>query len=272
LKDDIEEYRRYLSSSETHVSSIKLFVKNSAAFVGLADTPTLILVEDKASGEFSLSSFGAEKQMRVTQLPEHAIVITGDGSLREIYHLGGRVQSRKAMRLLLTDNDEGGFIFSDAGIAAFKKDCEDSKRAFSLKGKEQYDGSHFAHLLEVYVDGKLRERLWIDSDRGYICIKEQIFLSNQSTEFLVKETLSENFVLNEHSQKWFPLKVTVESKLIFGEQSEYNVEVNIVPETLVINQPIPDSTFDFTVGEGMRVDDFRRDDNDKITPLTRQTY
>jgi hypothetical protein len=48
-------------------------------------------------------------------------------------------------------------------------------------------------------------------------------------------------------------------------------EFRIFPETLVLNQPIPDSTFGITVREGTRVDDLRRDDNDKITFFANQT-
>ena len=48
-------------------------------------------------------------------------------------------------------------------------------------------------------------------------------------------------------------------------------EFRLVPGTLVLNQPIPDSTFGIKVEEGTRVDDFRRGDTNKVTFFANQT-
>ena len=261
-------------SGEAQSSSIKVFVKNSAASIGLADTPTLILAEDQwlvegqIRKELSLFSLGAEERTVATQIGQSKIITLNkeDHHLPIDHFLGGRIQSQmvfRAMKLLLSGSDKGSFVLSDAGIAAFKKDCEANGRTFTLlKERVKYEGDYSAYILEVYEKGELRERFWIDPDRGYICPKAQLLMPDGE---IFGEILSEDFVLDEQSQKWFPAKVTDKSDVTM-----HSSEVRIVPGTLVINQPIPDSIFAIAVPRGTRVDDFRRDDNDQIAFFANQ--
>ena len=264
-------------SGETETSSIKAFVKNSASPVGLADAPAyfLVQVEDENGKRSSLTSVALEEQVGAIQIGEHMITVDNNRN-SVMFHLEGRMQSPvvlRSMKLLLSDNGEDGFGFSDTGIAAYRKDCDVNQRTFALKGKEKYEGDHYASILEVYEKEQLLQRFWIDADRGYICPKEQVFSSSTGTVFLFSETVSENFVLDEQSQKWFPLSVI---KTIGKEQEEktripeQRTEISVVHGTLVLNQPIPDSVFSIAVPQGGRIDDARRADTDKITFFANQ--
>ena len=269
VKQLSEESVRKIYSGEPRAVSERMFVKNSASLTGLADIPTRVLQINQSRNESSIFSLGAEGKVVASQIGESRISISSSGIsvFVNTYHLEGRISTARvcqAMRLLLTSNGEGGFIFSDAGIASYKKDCEANQRTFTLsKEKEKYGENHSAYILEVYEKGKLQERFWIDSDRGYICPKVQWFgyHRDDGTQILTAETIAEDFVLDEKSQKWFPTKVIATS----GKEYEKEIgkpmscsEIQIVPETLVINQPIPDSVFAIAVQQGMRIDDSRR--------------
>jgi len=171
-----------------------------------------------------------------------------------------------ALEMLLSRNDGGIYIISDASIAAFKKECEKSRITFTLsKKREKYEEHYSAYILEVYDKGQLQEQFWIDPDRGYICPKQLLFNPTDGT--VVSEDVSENFILDKHSQKWFPQKVTSSTRI---EGFTIYSEVHLMPETLILNQPLPDSVFAMTIPKGMRVDDTRRDDNDKTTFIANQ--
>jgi len=281
IEEHIEQNRRQFSGYITS-RSLKAFVKNSVATVGLEGVPARVLQIDLANKNSYLFSIDTrilpsgvnpcnfERQMDISQ--SGSVTTIGKGRYSGIeYHLAGRTQSVGTIsniRLLLSRNDGGGFSFSDAGIAAFKKNCENNERTFALsKERVKYEGDYSAHILEVYEKKVLCERFWIDPDRGYICPKEQSYNSYDGK--VMCEVVSEKFILDEHSMKWFPEKSVCMMQM--GEGMESVVEIHITPGTLVLNQPIPDSTFSITVQEGMRVDDFRRDDNDKITFFANQT-
>jgi hypothetical protein len=166
----LEMFKRTLPAGDIHTNIDKVCVKNSASIVWLPDVPVRIMKKYK-NGNCSLSSL-VEGESYVSRLVQDTVRINTGGI--ETYILAGRIQSPTvlmSMKSFLSVKGTNGFVFSDAGIAAFKKDCETNKRTFTLsKKKEKYDGDYSAHILEVNEKGELRERFWIDSDRGYICL------------------------------------------------------------------------------------------------------
>lgn len=50
----------------------------------------------------------------------------------------------------------------------------------------------------------------------------------------------------------------------------YYSEVHILPGTLILNQPIPDSVFSLTVPKGTEINDVRREDKSKKTFIAQQ--
>jgi len=272
----LESFRQELSDG-TRTSTNKVFIRNSALLVGLTDARTHILIENQTNKQSTFFAQSTEGQITATRFGEDAVMINEQASEPAVmYHLLGRIETprvRRMMKFLLSDKGEGDFDITDAGIAAFKKDCEANQRTFILSNeKVKYEGNHYASILEVYEKGKLKERFWIDSDRGYICPKVQEFLFHDSndTVTLYFEIISENFALDNQSQKWFPTKivrVSGKDQETKTGKPEQRTEISVVPETLILNQPIPDSVFAIAVQQGRRVDDFRRDDNVKITFL-----
>jgi len=260
-------------SNEIAPDRLKVFVRNSATTLGLTDAPTQILEEDLNKKISSLFIIGSEKQT-VLSLLEHSLTIQTNRDT-ERYYLGGRFRSKTvvpSLKLLLSSDNKGSFSISHTGIDALKMDCETSGRTFHLsKAKIEYEVGHFADIFDIHENGQLSERFWIDSDRGYICPKEQSFNPIDGT--VISEVISENFILDEHSQKWFPMKVVRISWIGVkpGDTPMNRAETRIIPGTLILNQPIPDSVFALTVQQGTQVADMRREDNDKITFIANQT-
>jgi len=258
---------KQMFSGEAQTNYSKVLVRNSVSVVGLPDTPARILREYQ-DGKIFLYSYGAEGVDSYRSRDDgHSI---GMSKVKKedpgMYHLAGRMQSPmvlQAMKLLLSSSGKDGFVFSAAGISAFKKDCEVNGRTFMLsKEKERYEDDHSAHILEVYEKGELQERFWIDSDRGYICPKIQIF--EPGTQKISTEIVSENFVFDKHSQKWFPEKCSTDAAKEKESVIRYR-EAHIIPGTLVLNQPIHDSAFALTVQENARVDDARHGSKNTAT-------
>ena len=266
-------------ASERKPREKKVFVKNSSAVIGLEDVPPLVLETNISGGDSFLYSIDSknlpagvspenrEKSADIIKSEFSTTVGTdrhGDAS----YYLSGRMQSIwtqiNLKQLLFRDN---GLPFSDVGIAAFKKECEANELTFTLsKERVKYEGDYSAHILQVHIKGQLREQFWIDPDRGYICSKAQTFCRNSGK--VDSEDVSENFILDEYSQKWFPEKHVSTTEAFNGTRISY--EYSLKPGTLVLNRPIPDSVFGVTVRENERVDDLRRDDLDKVTFFANQ--
>ena len=274
-----QEYEGFLKSLHEDLSggmstSInKVLVRNSASLVGLADTHAHILIENQTDQRSSFFCQGSGGQLSAIQFGERRVGIEAVASEPAMYHLLGRIGTpsvRRYMKILLSDEGDGGFDITGAGIADFKKDCEVHQRTFTLSDeKVKYEENREASILEIN-EKDWKERFWIDSDRGYICPKVQIFSINAESgaEILYSETILEGFVLDEQSQKWFPAKTV----RVFGMSQEaptgkpeHSIEMSVVPGTLVLNMSIPDTVFAVSVPLGGRVNDFRRDDNSTIT-------
>jgi len=277
-------------SGEPKTFFVKASLRNSAAALGLEDTLAQAIEEKLDTKQpflFQIGStirkhsddgtdvtiVGEEAKVGVLQF-EHSTIIEGPSPRNSmVHHLGGRARSiitAWALETLLVRDDFGNFIISDASSAAFKKECEKYGVTFTLsKESVKYEGDYSASVLEIYENGECVEQLWIDPHRGYICPREKRF---DSTDGSVKdEIVSENFMLDEYSQKWFPQKVTHSAWMKVKQNvSTHYSEVRVMPGTLILNKPIPDSVFSLTVPKGMQVDDLRRDDNDKITFFANQ--
>jgi hypothetical protein len=284
-KEKESESARKELSGETNSKLIRIFIKNSASSVGLEDSRPQILEVDVTDNDAYKTSFlfssvlgttsDAERKPSMRQFNRSTTINTtsvGDAW----YYTGGRIAPLggvfEALHLLLSRDKNGSFSISDGGIIAFKKFCESNQRTFTLsRERVKYEGDHSAYTLQVYEKGRLREQFLIDPDRGYICPKAQRF--NRKGGKAGEEIISESFILDEHSQKWFPEKTVVTLWEGATEDEEFRTikAFRVIPGTLTLNQPIPDSVFSLTVREGTRVDDARRDDNDKVTFFANQT-
>lgn len=259
----LEMFQKILSSN-TQTNYSKVFVRNPTSPVELSDFPAQVSMKYQ-DGRLSLYSCGS-KGVNSYHSTDDGRIIKMNKEEPTMYHLAGRTQSPmtlRAMKLLLSGDGKGSFVFSAAGISAFKKDCEINKRTFILpKEKEKYDANHYASVLEVYEKGELCERFWIDSKRGYICPKVQIY--EPGTRKISTEIFSENFIFDEHSQKWFPEKCSTDEA---KEDKEVTNcwEFSIIPGTLVLNRPIPDSAFVLTVQADARIHDLRHGTKDTVT-------
>ena len=132
-----------------------------------------------------------------------------------------------------------------------------------------YDGDHYAYVLEFFDKGRRLEQLWIDPDRGYICPREKRFDITDGS--LREDHVSENFMLDEHSQKWFPTKVTSLHWSDTGQEMiKRRSEVHVMPGTLILNQPIPDSVFSLAIAQWDRILDTRREDNSTTAFIAKQ--
>ena len=267
-------------SGEPRTRLVQAFLVNSAVRLGLEDaliqakeididrdSPFLFQigshVQTSADAEGNVKTIGTEARVGVHRHGDVTMINQANARNSMSYHTRGRaasVMTSWALGELLVRDDSGNFVITDASVAAFKKACEKYDVTFALsKERAKYEGDYFAFALEVYEKGFLTEQLWIDPERGYICPKEKRFRSTDGS--VMYETVSENFVLDEHSLKWFPQKVT-SSSWTEGQEKPWNYsEVHLVPGALILNQPIPDSVFTLSVPAGMRVVDFRRDDN-----------
>ena len=273
-----ESLRRSLLG-EARSRLIRVFIENSAAPVALKDTPPKILevgigddIGNKGSALFSsilgAPAEAAKERATISQTEKTTVISAGGGS--SWYCTAGRIAPLSAviesLHLLLSRDDSGVFAISETGIAAFKKFCEDNDRTFTLsKERVKYEEEYSAYILQVFEKGKLQARFLIDPDRGYICPKAQIF--DADTGDVSEEVVSENFMLDKNSQKWFPEKTVYSywTGVTDGKKLMSSREFRVMPGTLILNQPIPDSVFSLTVREGTRVDDVRRDDTDTIT-------
>ena len=279
-EESVERTRRSFSG-EPYSRSIKVFIKNSVAPIGLEDdTPQVKEINIGSSVRPSAlypittgpSTKAADPNRRtgISQSGRSTIIGVDRRANDAWYFTAGRIGPLagvySALNRLLSRDDYGNFSISDVGIATYKKYCEDNERTFTLlKEKVKYEGDNSAYTLQVHEKGQLREQFLIDPDRGYICPKAQVFAPDSGEVWF--EVVSENFILDEHSQKWFPEKA-VRTSWPGGKTS---TEFRVLSGTLVLNKPIPDSIFGVTVQEGTRVDDTRRDDNDKTTFFAEQT-
>ena len=280
-----EESLKRFFSNEPMTKFVKASLKNTAAHLGLEDILGEFIEVEKTeddtqqtylsqvgTGTYKISSdgtpipVGIKERIGMSQRDVDSATVIMDTNIRNSgnYHLGGRsrsIMTASALEILLTRDDRGVFSISDTGIAAWEKECEKYETTFTLsKERVKYDGDHFAYILEVYDKGQLCARLWVDPDRGYICPRDQRIESS----VVKREVVAENFIFDEHSQKWFPQKVVRSS---WGREEsdvkETHTEIHLMPGTLSLNRPIPDSVFTLTVPKNARVDDTRRDDNDK---------
>jgi hypothetical protein len=227
----------------------------------------------KLSADSTKIPVGTEARIGIDQFGHTTVIMEADARNSAAYHLGGRacaITTSWALQTLLVREEGGNFVISDASIAAFKNECEKYGTTFTLsKEKVKYEGDYSAYILGMYSKGQLREELWIDPDRGYICPKQLRFdLTDGAVE---SDMAAENFILDEPSQKWFPQKVTHSAWM--GKKPNIITacsEVHVMPGTLMINRPIPDSVFALTIPKGMRIADTRREDNDKTAFIANQ--
>jgi len=268
------ELFREVFSGTSRSTYCKVLVKNSTSSVGLPDVPLQYREEHQDGGLRLVScSVQAKGEYHVQgKATERSISAFASNVMNPPNrHLAGRAQSPlvlQAMKLLLYGSNNGSSAFSVAGISSFKKDCEVHQRTFTLSQKNvNYEGGYFVHILDVHEKGELRERFWVAPDRGYICPKIQIF--EPSTREISTEVIAENFVFDEYSQKWFPEKISFDMAKNQREKGIINyLEVQIIPGTLVLNRPIPDSKFVLPVEEGTRVYDSRHDSNNTGTTVS----
>jgi len=289
IREAYEEIHRKMYSGEEKSDCIKVFVRNSAAPIGLEDVLVYVKHEwdnrpasvfqvgtQKVSvaADGTLIPIGTKAQVAMIQFPHSTVVDAARSFNNSGYHLLGRAATPKTSwslgELLLRDEDSN-FVISDASRATFKRDCVKYGITFSLsRERVKYEEDHSAYVLEIYEKGRLCEQFWCDPDRGFICPKTLTFSPTDGSES--QKLVSENFILDAYSGKWFPEKVTQSAQR--GTKPNVTVyynEVHVVPGTLILNQPIPDSVFALTVPEKTRVDDVRRDDNDKITFYANKT-
>ena len=293
---DREHLRQTSFTGEPRTELVKVSLRNSCAPLGLDDVLGQALVEDMVNKRSSLFQMGT--QLLAVSTNSSALTPVGpaervsmfqpDGGRRTTiddgtrsganggnHYSAGRIRSVRttlALRTLLSRGDDGSFAISDACVIALKKACENREQTFTLsKERVKYEGEHSAYILEIYEKGALQERFWIDPDRGYICPKEQVFHPVDGTTMMY-ECTSANFILDAHSQKWFPEKVTSTSWR--GQNQDIytsHSEIRTSPGTLILNKPIPDSVFALTVQKDTPVSDFRREDNSEITFFANQT-
>ncbi len=289
---EMKESLDRMFSGDVRTECVRISLRNTAAPLGLKDDLGVVLLEDTVKQRASLfqrgteyvsvgnkPSIGIKERVSLSQ-PFGKDTTLVDGKTRignngSQHYAAGRAKSlvtKSALRKILASDDTGNIVFSDSGITDFKNACEKVGWTFTLTGEKMvYDNAHTALQLDIYEKGKIRERLWIDPTRDYICPKERIFHLIDGT--ILSESTSVGYMLEENSQKWFPEKVTF--SMCFegkpGEKILTEMEVRITPQTLVINRPIPDSVFALSVEKGARVDDFRRDDNGQIAFYANQT-
>jgi len=278
--ESVEAYQRRFSGVDATITSVKVFMKNSVAVLGLDDVPVQVKKEFLDNKEFALLTGNTllfppdthppkEKPVRAFQ-SERDTMITRSGAGGDArYHLAGRIRTSEtvsALNSLLSRDDSGNYSISDMGIAQYRENCIANERVFTLsKERTKYEGNYSAYILDIYEGKQLREQVWIDPDRGYICPRAISF--NPLSGSIMSETISEDFVFDKHSQKWFPRR----SIHFFWNSRTVITEFRVEPESLILNQPIPDSLFALTIPKGMRIDDVRRDDNDKTTFIANQT-
>ncbi|MCL2005182.1 MAG: hypothetical protein FWG73_03360 [Planctomycetaceae bacterium] len=273
-REEQSESIRQTFSGWPNSKVINVFMKNSASPIGLEEARPQILEVEATIKRSSLFSSGLgvssdEEKPSMLQYERSTTISTTSGGDAWFYTAGRMaplVGVRDALRCLLSRDETGSFSISAAGIASFRMFCEANRWTFSLSAeREYYEGNHSAYVLQVYEGGRLSGRFLIDPDRGYICPQSQVFCSESGKVW--KEMTAENFVFDALSQKWFPEKAvdTLWTRGTEGEEATVISEFYLVPGTLVLNQPIPDSVFALTVREGTRVDDARRNDLDQTT-------
>jgi hypothetical protein len=226
------------------------------------------------SADGALVPVGPEGKVAMIQFGAATIVSKAKPVHSSEYHLKGRARTPKTSwaleRLLVRDAAGDGFVISDASIAALKKDFEKYGITFALSQERlKYEGDHSARILKIYEGEQCIEELWIDPARGFICPKEKQFHPTDGS--VMYDTAAENFILDEHSQKWFPQKV-IYSAWMGTKENMITVysEVYVTPGTLILNKPIPDSIFSLDVPKGMRIADVRREDNSTTAFVAKQ--
>ena len=134
---------------------------------------------------------------------------------------------------------------------------EYNAQSFVIKGSAKYDGDKKATVLESYVQGKLVERYWIDSSRGYICPLWQVF--NPETGEVINEQKAEDYFLHEESGLWYPQIYTKTGVDPSGKRPTEKTKYIIDKTTFRINFPVTDKEFSIDVPERASVDDRRND-------------
>jgi hypothetical protein len=177
------------------------------------------------------------------------------------FQIFGRIRGYDVQRtiwLLLSATNSKKIPSTEKGLSIQLEYDKENKRSYVIKGNTAYDDQYQATILEILTDGKLTERYWIDSSRGYVCPLVQRF----SSETMVEEHTASKFVLHKPSGLWYPSLYT--SKTYQHNPPDPNPvtveDYSLVPDSLSLNKPLPDGMFALDVPAGGRVNDTRIDD------------
>lgn len=218
-------------------------------------TTRLRLSADTSVGEKEINIYNHDDNPEVT--------IDNSPMLIPAFNTFGRIKGFTAFAttidLLRGRVDYANYDFSKENIAFFKAKIftgikSSGNKQFEKTGTKKYDVNSIANIIESFYQGRVVERYWTDTSRGYICPLVQLFYTD--TGKLAFEYKSENFVLHNDSGLWYPENY---SETIFDKvgkikrKSVYHIDVN----TLKINQVVSDDEFSLDVKEGAYVVDER---------------
>lgn len=218
-------------------------------------TTRLRLSADASVGEKEINIYNHDDNPEVTieNLPMSIPTFNAWGRVR------GFTAFAASIDLLRGRVDYANYDFPKENIALYKAKIvaginESGNKQFEKTGTKKYDNGATADILESFYQGKVVERYWTDSSRGYICPLIQIFYTE--TGKLAFEYKSENFTFHKDSGLWYPANY---AETAFDETGKIKRKTTyrIDASTLNINHAVSDDEFSLDVKEKAFVVDGR---------------
>lgn len=136
--------------------------------------------------------------------------------------------------------------------SAFNSYNKKKGRTFRIGEMIEYEPGSKATTLEVYQEGNLSERYLIDSDRGYICPRIEIYNSGQ----LINEFIAKEFFQEPVTGLWYPSFFSYRNPKTAHVSGNYK-EFKLNKAAFSLNAPMSDQEFGVDLASGESIYDAR---------------
>jgi len=167
----------------------------------------------------------------------------------------GRMHMSSTYHSLLAcmeSQDRKEFQITDKAVEVFKEKMKGKNYSFEIAGTASYDDNQTATVVEIKSEGRVIERFWIDTARGYICPLIQCFDEDGALE---REAKSSGYFLHDKTDLFYPERYeeTRLSPMTGTTVTAYTLN----RATFQLNHAVSDKMFTLDIPEGTKVIDKR---------------
>jgi len=264
-RENLQRLSRELAGSDDSKYRYKLlFIGNDVFFAPNADVcKRYRVIEDYDATraiwqlhEFAIMDGSPNAESRFTSFIPGTREATVEAKIQPGYEFQrfGRMQRSETYYIMLQcmgNQDRKKFQITDKAVETFKKKMEEKRYSFETAEKASYVGNETATVIEIKYEGRIVERFWIDTSRGYICPLIQCFDKDSKME---REAKSSGYFLHDKTGLWYPERY--EETRISPTGTTVTV-YTLNRETFQLNHAVSEKMFTLDIPEGTKVIDKR---------------